>query len=291
MPVPRFDEGRSKTAIALRDYWRAAMPNYQFSSRNEFADSYVKWSIVFFSFVIGFIVWRNHRNLAAPDVVGDSYFTKLRLLTRTKISPDSILLQLELPADALPPVDAHSPLDLDIPVQSVYIADPDSLIQRPYTPLFADVFDPTSPHHTGKLDLLVKHYRDGDVSTYLHMLAVGAKVMVRGPVRSWSFRERDYDDLVFVRARSATSNASVSSQGTDCRRHRCEAVSEVLEGIQADRAQGSRPPSRSSPPSSRHPPCQRRRTTSSSPKRQIAASSDSDTSWYTRLPAVKCSNI
>lgn len=264
-PNQRFDDGESRTALALRTYWRQTMPNFQFSSRNEFIDSYLKWSLIFLAMVLGVTLYRNYRALDPPEVVSNEWFTKLKLLSRTRVASDTLLLQLELPADALPPINADSPTDLDVPVQSIAIADPDSMIQRPYTPLFADVFDPTSPHHTGKLDILVKHYRDGEVSGYLHSLAVGSKVMVRGPVRTWRFRERDYDDLIFVRSRPSLSNEAELDARTGRRWNGCAAS---LDEIGADRSQVSHRRFKSSRRSSRRPSCKTKRMSCSSHDRR-----------------------
>lgn len=79
-------------------------------------------------------------------------------------------------------------------IDTVYVKQPDLMIQRPYTPL-DPLFDGAS-----SIRLLVKRYADGEVSSYLHRLGPGAKVEVRGPERSWQEqREGQVREIVFVR--------------------------------------------------------------------------------------------
>jgi cytochrome-b5 reductase len=121
------------------------------------------------------------------------YFIPLAISAVERITPDTSILSLELPAH-LKPDPAAYPEPADTPLQAVYVRQPELQIQRAYTPLSVDCFSKTDEAST--LRLLVKRYNDGEASSYMHRLKKGHELYVRGPVRTWTIPE--CDRLVFV---------------------------------------------------------------------------------------------
>ena len=137
----------------------------------------------------------------APPPLSYSHFTPLSLQSVERVSSDSSIITLDLPAHVLPDP-AIYPEPADTPLQAVYIRQPELQIQRAYTPLSLDCFAPTSQGGNApeirSIRMLVKRYNDGEVSSYLHRLKPQDTVYVRGPVRTWTLP--DCDHLIFVSA-------------------------------------------------------------------------------------------
>lgn len=133
-----------------------------------------------------------------PERLSYSRFTPLHIKSIEKITSDSSIISLALPTHLLPDPSRY-PDPPDQPLQAIYVRQPELQIQRAYTPLDARCFS-TAEGKDGdrEVNLLVKRYNDGEVSSYLHRLRSGDSVDVRGPVRTWTLPECDH--LVFVRA-------------------------------------------------------------------------------------------
>ena len=78
------------------------------------------------------------------------------------------------------------------PIWSIYIKDDDIQVERPFTPL--EVID---AH--GRMKLWVKKYEKGEVGRWLHSKKVGDTIEIRGPLRTWSWQEEKWDEVITVR--------------------------------------------------------------------------------------------
>lgn len=124
-------------------------------------------------------------------------------ITRSEqLSRDTMVVQLGVAVPEL----AAAPSGLYI--EAIYLKHPALQIERPYTPLSAlspvAQLHPVPPasHDSPSLDLLVKRYPDGDVSTYVHHAAKnqGNRLEIRGPVPTWCAPKDGIDELVFIAA-------------------------------------------------------------------------------------------
>lgn len=77
------------------------------------------------------------------------------------------------------------------PIFSFYVKDSDIQVQRPYTPLNGIDDD-------GHIAFWVKRYFDGEVSRWLHGKKAGDELELRGPVRTFDFKDGDYDEIIMV---------------------------------------------------------------------------------------------
>ncbi|PLW18579.1 hypothetical protein PCANC_09227 [Puccinia coronata f. sp. avenae] len=126
-------------------------------------------------------------------------------ITRTEqLSRDTMVVQLGLSVPELAAAPSGS-----LYIEAIYLKHPALQIERPYTPLSAlspsaqlPPVPPVDCHHSPTLDLLVKKYPDGDVSTYLHHAAknLGNRLEIRGPVPTWCHPKGGIDELVFIAA-------------------------------------------------------------------------------------------
>lgn len=134
-----------------------------------------------------------------------SHFTPLTIRAIKQITSDSSVVSLELPESLLPD-EATYPEPPHTPLQAIYIRQPELQIQRAYTPLSLDCFKGEGSD-ARSIELLVKRYQDGEVSSYVHRQGPGDQLWVRGPVRTWTLPE--VDDLIFVSRLSWMSESGV----------------------------------------------------------------------------------
>lgn len=179
-----------------------------------------------------------------PKRLSYSYFVPLRVASIEAVTSETSLIRIHLPETLLPDTSAY-PEPPDQPLQAVYVRQPELQIQRAYTPLSVDCFRDAcsnvtkrgNTNHSRFIELLVKRYSDGEVSSYLHRLNTGDEVFVRGPVRTWTLP--DCDELVYVsglylpwigHAQQGSTlelmptTSLFSSVCVDCRRHRYHSV-------------------------------------------------------------------
>ena len=157
----------------------------------------------------GLYFWQHASPATHP--LSYSHFTPLSLRSVERVTPDSSIITLDLPVHLLPDPSAY-PEPADTPLQAIYIRQPELQIQRAYTPLSLDCFEPVNQGGAAaevrSIRMLVKRYNDGEVSSYLHRLKAQDPVYVRGPVRTWTLPECDH--LIFVSA--AATSASLAAR-------------------------------------------------------------------------------
>jgi cytochrome-b5 reductase len=76
------------------------------------------------------------------------------------------------------------------PIWSIFIKDDDIQVERPYTPLFGI--------DEGVIKLWVKRYPRGEVGRWLHSKQAGDTIEIRGPLKTFPFREGVWDEVVMV---------------------------------------------------------------------------------------------
>lgn len=115
-----------------------------------------------------------------------SHFTPAELVSSTYASNGTKLITIAIPPELLP-----KEKDLFAPIWSVFIKDDDIQVERPYTPL--DGVD-----KDGNMKFWIKRYDRGEVSRWLHSKKVGETIEIRGPFKTWSWKDDAWDDIVLV---------------------------------------------------------------------------------------------
>jgi cytochrome-b5 reductase len=115
-----------------------------------------------------------------------SHFTPAEVVSSTYASNGTKILTVAIPLELIP-----KGKDLFAPIWSVFIKDDDIQVERPYTPL--DGVD-----EDGNMKFWIKRYNHGEVSRWLHSKKVGETIEIRGPLRTWSWRDDDWDEIVLV---------------------------------------------------------------------------------------------
>lgn len=123
----------------------------------------------------------------AHSVPSKTHFASLTVQSTTSLPPTSLGMfdPSERPMHKHLHLEAHN--DISAPnhtsnfgIYAYYVKEPTIQVERPYTPLsMLHRADPKT------LDLLVKRYRDGEVSRFLHRLSTGTEMEMRGPEVSW----------------------------------------------------------------------------------------------------------
>ncbi|KAG1753802.1 uncharacterized protein EDB91DRAFT_1286495 [Suillus paluster] len=115
-----------------------------------------------------------------------SHFTPAKLVSSTYASSGTIMLTVAVPPELLP-----NESDLFAPIWSVFIKDDDIQVERPYTPL--DGVD-----KDGNMRFWIKKYQHGEVSRWLHSKKVGETIEIRGPLKTWSWKDDAWDEIVLI---------------------------------------------------------------------------------------------
>ena len=77
------------------------------------------------------------------------------------------------------------------PIWSVYIKDDDIQVERPFTPL-------EGVNSEGQMRFWVKKYESGEVGRWLHSKKAGETIEIRGPLKTWSWRADEWDEIIMV---------------------------------------------------------------------------------------------
>ncbi|KAI6117634.1 ferredoxin reductase-like protein, partial [Pisolithus croceorrhizus] len=108
------------------------------------------------------------------------------LVESVQTSSDTKLLTLSLPPDSIPMDSQES-----TPIWSVFIKDDDIQVERPYTPL-------EGVDESGNMSFWIKKYEHGEVARWLHSKQVGSPIELRGPVKTWTWKDDTWDDIIMV---------------------------------------------------------------------------------------------
>jgi cytochrome-b5 reductase len=113
------------------------------------------------------------------------HFTPTRVISTEESGPHTKLLKIAIAPDLLPP------RDLFDPIWSVYIKDDDIQVERPYTPL-------QGVDENGHMLFWIKKYPKGEVGRWLHSKNAGDEIELRGPIKTWTWKQDSWDEVVMV---------------------------------------------------------------------------------------------
>lgn len=165
----------------------------------------------------GFHVLSSNNTSAASGPLSDQKFTPLKIISSTPASENAKIITLAVPSHLMPDDSALAP------IFSFFIKDSDIQVQRPYTPL--DGID-----ENGNMSFWIKRYFDGEVSRWLHNKNIGEELEVRGPVRTFDFKDGDYDEVIMVRIICPSPNCMIHQpQCQDIRWDRRNALCPTLK--------------------------------------------------------------
>ncbi|KAG6854834.1 hypothetical protein C0991_012024 [Blastosporella zonata] len=127
---------------------------------------------------------------SATNPLSPRNFTPTKVISNEISGPDTKLLELVVPPELLPaPDSSESPF---APIWSVYIKDDDIQVERPYTPL-------EGVDEDGRMLFWIKKYPKGEVGRWLHSKTPGESIELRGPLKTWQWKEDEWDEVVMVR--------------------------------------------------------------------------------------------
>ncbi|KAG1874674.1 hypothetical protein DFJ58DRAFT_321097 [Suillus subalutaceus] len=118
--------------------------------------------------------------------LSSSHFTPAKLVSSTITSSGTKILTVAIPPELLP-----KGSDLFAPIWSVFIKDDDIQVERPYTPL--DGVD-----ENGNMKFWIKRYQHGEVSRWLYSKQVGDTIEIRGPLKTWSWKDNAWDEVILI---------------------------------------------------------------------------------------------
>ena len=140
---------------------------------------------------------------AAPTLdhasLSSQHFTPTRLIASEESGPRTKLLKIAIAPDLLPSRDFFDP------IWSVYIKDDDIQVERPYTPL-------QGVDQNGHMLFWIKKYPKGEVGRWLLSKNAGDKIELRGPIKTWTWKQDSWDEIVMVCALSSSMFNSLNSR-------------------------------------------------------------------------------
>ena len=143
------------------------------------------------SIVGAYFVWPDVSRSAptlANVALSPSHFTPVAVTSTTQCKdPNTRLMTLTVPRESMPPLQEG----LFAPIWSIFIKDDDIQVERPYTPL-------EGIDDRGRMKFWIKRYPKGEVGRWLHSKREGDQIEVRGPLKSWPWQERKWDEIVMV---------------------------------------------------------------------------------------------
>jgi len=122
----------------------------------------------------------------AEKLLSPSHFTPATLVRSVQTSPDTKLFTLSVPPELIPQDSQQF-----APIWSVFIKDDDIQVERPYTPL-------QGVDENGHMLFWIKKYDRGEVARWLHSKQPGSSIEIRGPLKTWAWKDGTWDDIIMV---------------------------------------------------------------------------------------------
>ncbi|KAI0719654.1 ferredoxin reductase-like protein [Cerioporus squamosus] len=107
--------------------------------------------------------------------------------TEPCLDPNTRLMTLTVPRQSIPSLEEAA----FEPIWSIYIKDDDIQVERPFTPL-------EGMDSEGRMKFWVKRYEKGEVGRWLHSKKPGDKIEIRGPLKTWPWREGEWDEVIMI---------------------------------------------------------------------------------------------
>ena len=144
------------------------------------------------SLVAAYLFWPSPSR-AAPTRTGDllspAHFTPVQVVaSESSVDPDTKLITLAIPPESLPSLEESA----FTPIWSIYVKDDDIQVERAYTPL-----EGVDSH--GRMKFWIKKYATGEVGRWLHSKRPGDVIEIRGPLKTWPWRDGQWDEIIMVR--------------------------------------------------------------------------------------------
>lgn len=122
------------------------------------------------------------------EQLSPTHFTPVTVSESVPCSnPNTRLVTLTVPRQSLPDTNDTS----FSPVWSVFIKDDDIQVERPYTPL-------EGMDDQGNMKFWIKKYPKGEVGRWIHSKKVGEQIEIRGPLKTWPWKEGHWDEIIMV---------------------------------------------------------------------------------------------
>ncbi|KDN51088.1 hypothetical protein RSAG8_00717, partial [Rhizoctonia solani AG-8 WAC10335] len=134
---------------------------------------------------LGLYAFASDKTSSGSTSLSDLKFTPLKITSTKPASENSKIITLAVPPHLMPDESTLAP------IFSIYIKDSDIQVQRPYTPL-------KGIDDNGNMVFWIKRYADGEVSRWLHGKNEGDELEVRGPVRTFDFKDGEYDEIIMI---------------------------------------------------------------------------------------------
>ena len=117
-----------------------------------------------------------------------NHFIPVTVSDISQTGPDLAILTLTVPRDAHSGDENVNSFE---PIWSIFVKDDDIQVERPYTPLYGlDEY--------GNIKLWIKRYPRGEVGKWLHSKRIGDTIEIRGPLKTFPFQQRKWDEIVMV---------------------------------------------------------------------------------------------
>ena len=117
---------------------------------------------------------------------GDQGFVSLELQKVDDVNHNTKLFRFALPED-----DMVSGVTLTSAILTKFKPEGEKPVIRPYTPI-------SDEHATGHMDLLVKKYPGGPMSSHMHDLKPGDKLDVKGPLPKYPWSANKHDHIALI---------------------------------------------------------------------------------------------
>lgn len=186
LPRPHIRKGRSISSVPLLTH----MTESESAGRNR---NRLSWALR--GLGAGLTVILALRYLQGLDQesnmqLNDSTYVPFVLEDIEKISPTTSIFTLRLPKDqGIPPLP---------PISSVSVMEPNANIQRPYTVLSCD---------KDTIKIMVKKYKSGDLSRYIHSRPVGGNLSLRQHPAAYSLPEPLPDRFLLIMGGTGVATA------------------------------------------------------------------------------------
>ncbi|KAG6831139.1 hypothetical protein H0H92_012564 [Tricholoma furcatifolium] len=127
----------------------------------------------------------------ATTPLSPSHFTPSKVTSNEISGPDTKLLEVVVPPELLPRNTTDDPNSPFSPIWSIFIKDDEIQVERPYTPLEGIDAD-------GRMLFWIKKYPRGEVGRWLHSKAPGETIELRGPLKTWQWKENEWDEVIMI---------------------------------------------------------------------------------------------
>ncbi|KDE04348.1 hypothetical protein MVLG_05227 [Microbotryum lychnidis-dioicae p1A1 Lamole] len=129
--------------------------------------------------------------VAGPPALTNNEFKPLKLVKVTPYNHNTSKFTFELPEGTSSGLTVASALVVKAAKEGEGLAKNGKPAVRPYTPI-------TEPSTQGKLDLLVKHYKDGAMTEHIFGLKEGDNLLFKGPIPKFPYKANQFESITLI---------------------------------------------------------------------------------------------